>query len=63
MTRETVISRITEVFARLESYLRLKCQQNRNDAALLDAMGRSPEEIQTALDQLAHRHGLQRSDH
>jgi tetratricopeptide (TPR) repeat protein len=35
MNREAVISRITEVFARLESYLRLKGRQNLNDAAVL----------------------------
>lgn len=35
MTREDVISRITEVFARLESYLKLKGRQNLNDAAVL----------------------------
>ena len=32
MTRELIISRINEVFARLESYLRLKGRQNLNDA-------------------------------
>ena len=35
MTRVPTIDRITEVFARLESYLKLKGRQNLNDAAVL----------------------------
>ncbi|MCX6872674.1 MAG: hypothetical protein NTW21_02545 [Verrucomicrobia bacterium] len=35
LTREPLIDRITGIFSRLESYLKLKSAQNLNDSAVL----------------------------